>query len=343
LVCQKKITRMKAVGIKNGKGGIDALYIDDSAEKPTPSNGQVLVRVRAFGLNRMDLYQREGHYPVPPQAPKTLGVEFAGTVADANGSTEFKVGERVYGLVPGGAYAEYVAASVNTLSHLPDELTFVQGAGIPEVWYTASQLIHFVGGLEKNGTVLFHAGSSGVGIAALQIAQVLGAKRIFATVGSDDKKDFLKTLVLKGLPGDTIVPINYHSEDFAEVIKQHNTQVDLVADPVGQSYFKQNVEITATDGTIVLFGFMSGSVVDQVDFGPIQHKRISIVGTALRSRSPQYQQRIRDFINETFIPKFISKECKLLVDSEFDISEIAEAHKLLESNKTMGKIIVRID
>ncbi|ANB13092.1 hypothetical protein AWJ20_1371 [Sugiyamaella lignohabitans] len=345
---------IRAVNIRNGKGPAEALFIDDTVPKPTLKAGQALVEVKAFGLNRMDLVQRSAFYPIPPGASEILGVEFAGVIKeihpegtsnlDDGAGKKFAVGDRVLGLISGGAYSELVAAPLKTLLHLPEQMPFTEGAGIPQVWFTAYQVLKVVGGLSKDQSLLIHAGASGVGIAAIQIAQIIGARRIFATVGSDDKKDFIANkLRLKGTADGVIVPINYHTEDFVEVIKKIEPRgIDVTIDPVGPSYFAKNIAVAGLDGTIVIIGAMSGNVFkDEVDIRLILGKRLSIVGSTLRSRTLDYQQQLRDFLAQVLLPKIVSKEVTHSTEKVFEFNQIVEAHKVMESNKTMGKLIVK--
>lgn len=338
---------MRSIGIKNGKGSEDAIYIDETVETPTPQGKEILVKVTAFGLNRMDLSQRQGFYPPPPGASHIMGVEFAGTVAELGpdaGNFGFKVGDRVFGLVPGGAYAEYVIASPYKLMHTPEEMDDVTAAGIPEVWFTASQVLTVVGNIKKGDSVLIHTGTSSVGIAAIQIAQVQGARRVLATVGSDEKKAFIKkNLVLSGTNADDIIPINYRTEDFVEVAQKVDaTGVDLIIDPVGQSYFQRDLAVSAKDGRVVLMGFLSGSSLEKVDLRPILAKRIRIQGSNLRAQSDEYQRRLRDYVQSEIVPKILDKTLSHFTEKVFTFDKVADAHRLLASNTTMGKVIVTI-
>lgn len=312
---------------------------------PTAQPGEAIVRVKAFGLNRMDLLQREGKYPVPPQAPKTLGVEFSGTIesfaegGDASSSGGgFKVGDAVFGLAYGGAYAERIAVSTKMLLHKPAFLSWVQAAGIPETWITATQALFVVGEFGAGKSVLWHAGASGVSIAGAQLARRAGAKAVFATAGSDDKCGF----VVREL-GATAA-FNYKTQDWAaEVLRATGGRgVDMIVDFIGADYFQKNLEAAAPECHIVCLGLMSGFKVPDADISPILRKRLRIEGSSLRARDPKYQGRLRDKLEE-YLPGFESGDLKVLVDKVFPWEEIREAHKYMEKDQSRGKIICTID
>ncbi|KAG7288561.1 hypothetical protein NEMBOFW57_004914 [Staphylotrichum longicolle] len=313
-----------------------------------------LVKVRAFGLNRMDLIQREGNYPLPPQAPSTLGVEFSGTISSLGGpsssssssstsSSSFKEGDAVFGLAYGGAYAEYICVSLKMLLHKPAHLSFEQAAGIPETWITATQALHFVLGFDAGSgddnkkSILWHAGASGVSIAGIQLARLAGAGQIFATAGTADKCAFIEREL--GATG----AVNYKEEDWvAEVLKRTDGKgVDYVVDFIGGDYFQKNLDVVARDGRICMLGLMGGAVAGDVNIGKLLYKRVRVEGSTLRSRDEEYQGRLRDRLEE-YLPKFESGELKVLIDTVLPWEEIVQAHKLLEANKTMGKIICTI-
>jgi len=253
---------MKAVDVHQSKDGspppASAMYFNE-IETPKQSKSQALVRVRSFGLNRMDLLQRMNQYPVPPQAPSTLGVEFSGVIVSlgsnsSDGGHSWKVGDEVLGLAYGGAYAEYVAISTRMLVHKPKELSWIQCASIPEVWITASQALYLVGEFSKGKSVLWHAGASNVSIAGIQLSKSEGASGVFATVRQDEKVKFCVDEL--GCTG----AFNTTKEDWVQGIKDKTDGkgVDLVIDFVGAPNFKGSLDVLAKDGRMVMLGMMGG-------------------------------------------------------------------------------------
>ncbi|MCJ1352696.1 MAG: hypothetical protein MMC33_002680 [Icmadophila ericetorum] len=333
-------TMMRAVDVRGGAGNADALFITE-IPKPQAKNAEAVVKVRAFGLNRMDLLQREGRYPVPPQAPTTLGVEFSGVIKSmaSHAESEFKVGDEVFGLAYGGAYAEYIAVSTHMLIHKPKELSWEQAAGIPETWITATQAMYLVGEFKPGKSILWHAGASSVSIAGIQLSLADKASAVYVTAGSQEKIDFC----VKEL-GAT-AGFNYRSQDWSkEVLKvTEGKGVDLVIDFVGQNYFQGNLDVTARDGHIVNLGFLSGTKLPAgVDIGAFVIKRLRFEGSSLRSRDEAYQGKLRNTLVEHTIPKFKDGSFKILIEKVFDWENIVDAHKLMERNETKGKIICTI-
>lgn len=332
---------MRAVDIKGGKGPISSLFIDPKYPKPEPKGSQALVKVKAFGLNRMDLLQREGKYPLPPQAGPIMGVEFSGTIESFGSEPEcgFKVGDAVFGLAYGGAYAEYIAVSTHMLVHKPKELSWEEAAGIPETWITASQALYLVGEFKPGMSVLWHAGASSVSIAGIQLAKNDKASAVYVTASTQEKINFAKSI-------GADEGFSYKEGDWAEALLKHTDGkgVDLIVDFVGASYFNQNLDAAARDGHIVNLGNLGGNVVKgDVDISRFLRKRIRFEGSTLRSRDEKYQQRLRDTLEEHALPKFISGDFKVIIDKVFKMEEIQDAHKQLESNQTMGKLICTVD
>ncbi|KAF3057995.1 Quinone oxidoreductase PIG3 [Daldinia childiae] len=330
---------MKAVEVKGGKGPATSLFINPQTPKPEPKEGDALVRVKAFGLNRMDLIQREGRYPLPPQAPSTLGVEFSGTIESFGPGShgDFKVGDAVFGLAYGGAYAEYIAVSSKMLLHKPDSFSWETAAAIPETWITATQALHLVGEFTAGKTVLWHAGASGVSIAGIQLSLDSGASAVYATAGTDEKCRFIEREL-----GATKA-FNYKTQDWVEEILEATDDkgVDLIIDFIGGSYFQQNLMVAAIDAHWVALGLMGGANLDRVDYSMLLYKRIRLEGSTLRSRDIDYQGRLRDKLAE-YIPHFESGKLKVLIDTVLPMDEIIKAHQLLEENKTTGKIICTV-
>ncbi|KAF2835636.1 putative quinone oxidoreductase [Patellaria atrata CBS 101060] len=332
---------MRAVDIKNGTGSVESLFINDATPKPVPTATQALVRIKAFGLNRMDLLQREGMYPVPPQAPKTLGVEFSGVIEGFGDQAEagFKRGDQVFGLAYGGAYAEYIAVSTHMLVHKPEELSWEECAGIPETWITALQAIYLVGEFKPGKSILWHAGASSVSIAGIQLSRAESASAVYATARQDEKCQFITEKL-----GATAAFNTTTSDWSKEVLKATDGKgVDIIIDFVGASYFQGNIDAVAKDGRIVNLGFLGGTRLPaNVDISKFIGKRIRFEGSSLRSRDEDYQGKLRDHLVEHALPKFKDRTFKIYVEKVFPWEKIQEAHKLMEANKTKGKIICTI-
>jgi putative PIG3 family NAD(P)H quinone oxidoreductase len=330
---------MRAVDIKNGVGAATDLYITN-IPKPIASKGEAIVKIKAFGLNRMDLMQRTGNYSVPPQAPKTLGVEFSGTVESLGEGCKdgYKVGDEVFGLAYGGAYAEYIAVNTHMLLHKPPHLSWEQAAGVPETWITATQAMYLVGGFEEGKSILWHAGASSVSIAGIQLSKVGGASKIYVTAGSQDKIDF----AVKEL-GAT-AGFNYKTQNWSEEILKvtDGKGVDVVVDFIGPDYFQGNIDVAARDATVVLLGALSGVTLPAgIKFGAFLWKRLTFRGSSLRSRDIEYQGKLRDKL-ETYLPHFENGSFKIFIDKVFPWEKIVEAHEEMERNTSKGKIICTI-
>lgn len=330
---------MRAVGIKNGKGKADALFIEDGVLDPVLDKDKILVRIKAFGLNRMDTMQREGNYPALPHWGDILGVEFGGEVEQLGPdcTNQFKQGDRVFSLAYGGAYSEKICVSEKMLMHMPPNMSFEEAAGTPETYFTALQAVSLLGDMQPGKTALIHAGASGVGLSAIQIAKTLGASKVFATAGSDEKCEKCKSV-------GADVAINYRTTDFAEVVKKETDSrgVDLIVDMVGKDYWSKNISIAAIDCRISIVAMLSGGTVDGFELGQLLRKRIWLMGTTLRARDPAYQVNLRNTFVEKILPALKDGRAKTVIDKVYDWHDVAEAHKRMEGNVNAGKIICTV-
>ncbi|EGC40452.1 hypothetical protein DICPUDRAFT_74028 [Dictyostelium purpureum] len=327
---------MKSILLKEF-GGVENLIIGET-EKPKLKNDELLIQVKCYALNRADIIQRNGKYPPPPGDSEILGLEISGIVVEETQTNEkkFKVGDRVFGLVGGGAYGEYCSIAANQALHIPEHLSFEQAASIPEAWLTAYQALHLLSNFKKDESVLIHASASGVGTALIQLCKLAGITTIIGTVGSEDKGQFIKQL------GATHA-INYKTQDpFLPVVLDitSNKGVNVVFDYVGQQYWNQNLKALQLDGTMIIQGFLSGAIVTPGDIQPILSKRLTIKGSTLRNRDNQYKGNlVSEFAK--LLPQFESGQLKPIIDSVFDYTEIQKAHKYLESNQNKGKVVIK--
>lgn len=335
-------TMMRAV-LQDSVGDASTLYVGET-ETPIPGPGEVLIRVSCTALNRMDLLQCKGLYPVPQGASKIIGVEVSGYI-EALGdecSGRFNIGDRCMALLQGGGYAEYATAFECCVLHAPSSLCMKTLASIPENWMTAYQLLHFVGGVKSGETVLLHASASGVGQAAIQLACQAGAKCI-ATCRTDDK---VAVCLEKGCIA--AFNINERANEFSSLIKAVNEGkgVDIVLDPVGSSYAKETFECMETDARWVLYGLMGGKAIDDPTFlGKILAKRISLIGTTLRSRDKLYKQDLTNAIEKDVLPLFSSGKYTAMVDSTFEMTTegVQAAHVHMSRNQNIGKIVLQVE
>ena len=326
---------MKAITFAT-HGGPDVLRLEDVAE-PTPTADELLVRVRASALNRADTMQRRGHYPPPPGESDILGLELAGEVeaigANASG---FKPGDRVFGLVGGGGYAEKACIDYRMAMPIPDGWDFVKAAAVPEVFFTANETLFTLGRLDAGETVLIHAGASGVGTAGIQMARQAGA-RVLATVGSEEK--VARTEALGAEAG-----INYKTTDFAARVLEltDGTGVDLVQDFIGAAYWQNNLKCLKTAGRLVLVGLMGGAKVE-ADLGLIMRKRLQVIGSVMRSQPLANKIAITERFRSRWLPELESGRLQPLIDTSFPLAEAAAAHQYMEDNRNVGKIMLVMD
>jgi tumor protein p53-inducible protein 3 len=325
---------MKAIWFDE-PGGPDVMQLAERPD-PKPGPGELLVRVRAAGVNRADVLQRMGRYPPPPGASPVLGLELAGEVA-ATGpdTTRFKPGDRVMSLVTGGAYATLAAVSEAATLPVPDTMDWSAAAAIPEAFLTAWLNLVDLGGLAAGETVLIHAGASGVGSAAIQIARELDA-RIITTAGTEDKLAFCREL-------GAALAVHRKQKDFLEAAHRDTggQGVDLILDFVGAPYWERNLAALRRGGRLVLIGFLGGSSGD-LDIGPILRKSLTVRGTTLRATAPAAKARlVRDFAAFA-APRFAAGGLRALVDRTFPLAQAAEAHRFMEADRNTGKIVLTV-
>jgi len=317
----------------------------DTVPIPSKKKHEVLIRVKASALNRADTSQRRGFYPPPPGASDIIGMEVAGTIEaeedlDSNEGIDtvqkrWKKGDRVMALISGGGYAEFVNVNAKHVLPIPDILSFEQAAAIPEVWLTSFQILHLIADVKRGEHVLIHAAASGVGTAAIQLTLGFGAHPI-AVVSSADKIDYVLKL------GATAA-INYKEQDFAKAVHDstHQAGVEIIMDPVGASNFEKNLSSIREDGRWVLFGALGGTTTPgSVNLGVFMKKRIRLEGTTLRSRSDEYKARLVKSFEEHAIRRFVSGEYKPIIHCVLPFAKISEAHELMESNTTIGKVVM---
>ncbi|MEM6317645.1 MAG: NAD(P)H-quinone oxidoreductase [Bacteroidota bacterium] len=325
---------MKAIQLK-AFGGPENLFIGDW-EKPVPKPHEVLVKVRATALNRADTMQRKGQYPPPKGESEILGLEIAGDIV-ALGSevNEWAIGDRVCGLLASGGYAEYATVPVGQLLPIPKDMDYESAAGIPEVFLTAFQALSWIGQLKAEENCLIHAGASGVGTAAIQLAKAMGAT-VFVTASKQKHTTCLQLGATKA--------IDYKTENFQEKILDYTEGkgVDVLIDFIGAPYFQQNLGSMNHDGRIILLAFMGGYKIPELNILPLLFKRIRIFGSTLRARSLTYKKELTEALQKFAWPYFENGDFRPVIDSIYDWTEVAEAHRYMEANKNIGKIILKV-
>ena len=326
---------MKAVYIREF-GDIENVEVRDVPEPPEPVGTQVLVRVRAAGLNRADLLQARGMYPPPVgYSPNVPGLEFAGEVAVAGHETaDWDPGTRVFGITAGEAQAEYLLTDASLLAKIPDDLSFVEAACVPEAFITAHDAIFTLGGLGTRGRLLIHAVGSGVGLAGLQLAK---AKSAFV-VGTSRTADKLERCKEFGLDtGITVWDAGAFSDEV--LAATDGKGADVILDLVGGAYFGQSLASLGTRGRLVLVGLTSGRKAE-IDLGMALQKRAHIIGTVLRPRPvEQKAEATRKFVDEV-LPLLASGAVKPNLDRIFVVDDVVESYKYLESNESFGKVVL---
>ncbi|MDP2118445.1 MAG: NAD(P)H-quinone oxidoreductase [Hoeflea sp.] len=331
----QSIPRQMRVISMSGPGGPEVLQAEDRPV-PRPRKGEVLIRLRAAGVNRPDLLQRAGSYPPPQGATDLLGLEGSGEVAAIGGGVEnLAVGDPVCALLPGGGYAEYALTSASHCLPIPHRFDLVTAAALPETILTVWANVMEGGKLRPGETILIHGGSSGIGVMAIQIARNHGA-RVFVTVGSQEKCRVCEELGAERA-------INYKQDDFVEVIKSltDGKGVDMVLDMVGGDYVERNLRVLAVEGRHVSIAFLSGSKM-MLNLAPVMMRRQVLTGSTLRIRSDTEKARLVDAVRKAVWPQLATGAIKVLIHERFPLSQAADAHRLMEKSQHIGKILLEI-
>jgi putative PIG3 family NAD(P)H quinone oxidoreductase len=323
---------MRAV-IAPEPGGLDALQVVD-LPIPEPAEGEVLIGIEAAGLNRADVLQRQGFYPPPPGITDVLGLECAGTIAAIGpGVDHFSVGDPVCALLAGGGYADFVAVPAGQVAAIPAGLSLVEAAGFMETTCTVWSNLVMVAGLVVGETLLVHGGTSGIGTTAIQVAKALGA-HVVTTVGSD-----AKAAAAQQLGADLV--INYRTQDFAQTMADANQSADVILDIIGAKYLASNVSALASNGRLVIIG-LQGGVSAELNLAALLGKRASVTATSLRARPVAEKADIVRKTIENVTPMIDAGEVRPVVHATFDIADVADAHRMLESSEHVGKLILTL-
>ena len=323
---------MAAVSVRGGKGPPEALGLV-RIDRPEPGAGQILIAVKAAGVNRPDVLQRLGFYPPPPGAPETMGLEVSGEVAMVGPGVErWRQGDAVTALLPGGGYAEYALADARHALPIPRGLNWVEAASLPETVFTVWANVFDIGHLEPGESCLIHGATSGIGVTAIQMAKASGARVIATGRGAD------KAGQAKALGAD--VAIDASSQDWAAEVKAAGG-ADLVLDMVGGDYTPKNIEVLKPHGRLVQIALLGG-VKAEVDLGLIMRKRLMLTGSTLRPRPPEDKARLARGVEETVWPWIEAGKFRPIIDSSFPLAEAAKAHARIDAPGHLGKIVLTV-
>ncbi|MBL1419454.1 MAG: NAD(P)H-quinone oxidoreductase [Alphaproteobacteria bacterium] len=303
---------------------------------PHIQQAELLIKVEAAGVNRPDILQRRGHYPPPKGASPILGLEIAGIVVDKSATADkYQIGDKVCGLVAGGGYAQYATIHQDTALPIPKDLNFIEAASLPETYFTVWNNVLDRAALQDGESLLIHGGSSGIGVAAIQIARQFKFAKIFATAASDAKCATIKSL--------GAVPINYLKEDYVAIIKAETggKGVDVILDMVGGDYINRNVQVAANDGRIVNIAYLNGAIAE-VDFLPVMLKRLTLTGSTLRNRPLAEKAKIAAALHKHIWPLIEEGKIKPIIDKIFALKDAGLAHKYMEDGRHIGKLMLEI-
>jgi putative PIG3 family NAD(P)H quinone oxidoreductase len=318
----------------DGAGGPGVIRVG-MAPVPQPTDSKVLVEVIAAGVNRPDCFQREGNYPPPPGESDIPGLEIAGRVVALGPKvTTLKLGDAVCALVGSGGYADYALADAALCLPIPKPLTITEAAGLPETFFTVYDNVFTRGRLKADETFLVHGGSSGIGTVAIQLAKLSGA-RVIATAGSAEKCAFCRTL-------GADLAINYKTQDFVEGVKKFTEKrgADVILDMVGGFYIQRNLSALALEGRLVQIAFLEGHVVESFNFMPIMLKRLTMMGSTMRSRSLAQKAEVAEALRQKIWPLLDQGNAKPIIHATFPLEDARAAHELMESSNHVGKILL---
>ncbi len=322
--------------IDHGLGGpADVMKLIED-ETPSPGAGQVLIGVHYAGVNRPDVLQRAGAYPPPAGASPHLGLEVSGTVAAVGeGVTNWRVGDEVCALTPGGGYAEFCVADARHCLPVPAGLSMLQAAALPETYFTVWANVFDRARLAAGESLLVHGGSSGIGLTAIQLGSAFGAT-VFTTAGSEEKLAACRR-------AGASHAINYRSEDFVEVVARETggCGVDVILDMVGATYVKRNLKCLALEGRLVQIAFLEGSRFE-FDATPIMLRRLTLTGSTLRARSDEQKAEIARSLQAKVWPLLEKGKCLPVIHEVFPLGQVQAAHELMESSKHIGKIMLAV-
>jgi NADPH:quinone reductase len=324
-------SKMRAIDVQSKR------LVNTERAVPIPTSGQALIKVMAAGVNRPDIMQRKGMYSPPHGASDIPGLEIAGIVAAlGDNPTHLKIGDSVCALVTGGGYAEYCLVSSSLCLPIPDDLSFIEAAGIPETFFTVWSNVFGFGGLKQGETLFVHGGSSGIGTTAIQLAKAFAAS-IIITAGSATKCQFCLDL-------GADAAINYQEQDFvSEIAKITGSKgVNVILDMIGGDYFPRNLECLTVEGRLLQIAIQKGPTSD-INLLPVMLKRLTITGSTLRARKDNFKTEIANQLLQNVWPLFVSGRIKPIIHSTFTLSEAEKAHELMETSQHMGKIILTVN
>ena len=320
---------MKAVKV------VDKKLIITKANKPVPRDNEILIEIKAAGLNRADIAQKKGLYPPPPGASEVLGLECSGVVESVGKEVKSKKpGDEVVALLGGGGYAEYVTCHEFHAINKPKNLNWIEAASIPEVYATCWLNLFLEASMQQGDKVVFHAGASGIGTAGIQLANVFDCES-FVTAGTEEKIKFCLNL---GASDGEI-----RSNDIFSKIKEWAPGgVNIILDPVGGEYFERNLDVLSTEGKLIVIGLMGGAKAN-LNLGLLMVKRQKIIGSTIRARSNETKNIVMQELSEKVIPLFESGTLKPIIHETFYFSECNQAQEMMEANENIGKIILALD